>query len=107
MEVIFEASKEIRSPMVNATLIVIIVFVPLFFLAGVAYVVAVFCLGRVSVGQRTIWVVALLVRVIVLTATPSAAVVWLIIVILLSGFASLLPSLRAMRVTTSEALAWE
>lgn len=35
MEVIYEASKEIRSPMVNATLIVIIVFVPLFFLTGV------------------------------------------------------------------------
>ncbi|MCG8605993.1 efflux RND transporter permease subunit [bacterium] len=51
-DVIFEASKEIRSPMVNATLIVIIVFVPLFFLSGVegrllrplgyAYVVSVF-----------------------------------------------------------------
>jgi CzcA family heavy metal efflux pump len=51
-EVIFDASKEIRSPMVNATLIVIIVFVPLFFLSGVegrllrplgyAYVVSVF-----------------------------------------------------------------
>ncbi len=35
MDVIFQASKEIRSPMVNATLIVIIVFVPLFFLSGV------------------------------------------------------------------------
>ncbi len=34
-EVIFEASKEIRSPMVNATLIVIVVFIPLFFLSGV------------------------------------------------------------------------
>ena len=32
---IFEASKEIRSPMVNATMIIIIVFVPLFFLSGV------------------------------------------------------------------------
>ncbi|TDI82261.1 MAG: efflux RND transporter permease subunit [Caldithrix sp.] len=35
MEVIFSAAKEIRSPMVNATLIVIVVFVPLFFLGGV------------------------------------------------------------------------
>lgn len=35
LETIFEASKEIRSPMVNATLIIIIVFVPLFFLSGV------------------------------------------------------------------------
>lgn len=34
-EVIFAASKEIRSPMVNATFIIIIVFVPLFFLSGV------------------------------------------------------------------------
>lgn len=34
-EVIFTASKEILSPMVNATLIIIIVFVPLFFLSGV------------------------------------------------------------------------
>lgn len=52
MKVILEASKEIRSPMVNATLIVIIVFVPLFFLSGVegrllrplgyAYIISVF-----------------------------------------------------------------
>ena len=34
-EVIFEASREILSPMVNATLIIIVVFVPLFFLSGV------------------------------------------------------------------------
>ncbi len=34
-EVIYDASREILSPMINATLIIIIVFVPLFFLSGV------------------------------------------------------------------------
>ncbi|GMU90521.1 MAG: multidrug transporter AcrB [Chlorobiota bacterium] len=33
--VIYEASKEIRAPMVNATLIIVVVFLPLFFLSGV------------------------------------------------------------------------
>ena len=35
IDIIFEASKEIRAPMVNATLIIVIVFLPLFFLSGV------------------------------------------------------------------------
>ena len=34
-DVIYDASKEILSPMINATLIIIIVFIPLFFLSGV------------------------------------------------------------------------
>ncbi|NIR52096.1 efflux RND transporter permease subunit [candidate division KSB1 bacterium] len=59
LEVIFDASNEIRSPMVNATLIVVIVFVPLFFLSGVegrllrplgyAYIVSVFASLLVAV----------------------------------------------------------
>ncbi len=35
LTVIYEASKEIRAPMVNATLIIVVVFLPLFFLSGV------------------------------------------------------------------------
>jgi CzcA family heavy metal efflux pump len=35
LQVIFEASKEIRAPMVSATFIIVIVFLPLFFLSGV------------------------------------------------------------------------
>ena len=34
-DVIYDASREILSPMINATLIIIIVFIPLFFLSGV------------------------------------------------------------------------
>ncbi len=62
-EIIFEASKEIRSPMVNATFIIIIVFVPLFFLSGVE--------GRLLRPMGYAYVTSILASLLVaLTVTP-------------------------------------
>lgn len=88
--VIYEASKEIRAPMVNATLIIIVVFIPLFFLSGVegrllrpmgyAYVISIFTSlvvaltitpvlayyllrnGNLSKNEGDTWIVAILKR---------------------------------------------
>jgi CzcA family heavy metal efflux pump len=61
--VIFEASKEIRAPMVNATLIIIIVFLPLFLLSGVE--------GRLLRPMGYAYVTSILASLLVaLTVTP-------------------------------------
>lgn len=63
MEVTFEASREIRMPILNSTLIIIAGFVPLFFLDGIE--------GRLLVPLGIAFIVSLMASTVVaLTLTP-------------------------------------
>lgn len=63
MDVVFHASKEVRMPILNSTLIIIVSFVPLFFLSGME--------GRMLVPLGIAFIVALIASTIVaLTLTP-------------------------------------
>lgn len=64
--VVFEASKEIRASILNATLIIIVAFIPLFFLSGME--------GRMLKPLGIAFVVSLFVSLIVaMTLTPLLA----------------------------------
>lgn len=63
LEVVFNASKEVRMPILNSTLIIIVSFVPLFFLSGME--------GRMLVPLGIAFIVALIASTVVaLTVTP-------------------------------------
>ncbi|MDR1154325.1 MAG: CusA/CzcA family heavy metal efflux RND transporter [Bacteroidales bacterium] len=63
MTVVFEASKEVRMPILNSTLIIIASFVPLFFLSGME--------GRMLAPLGISFIVALIASTVVaLTLTP-------------------------------------
>lgn len=66
LTVIYEASREIRTPMVNATIIIVIVFLPLLFLSGVE--------GRLLRPMGFAYVTSILASLFVaLTLTPVLA----------------------------------
>ena len=62
-DVVFDASKEVRMPILNSTLIIVVSFVPLFFLSGME--------GRMLVPLGIAFIVALFASTVVaLTLTP-------------------------------------
>ena len=63
LEVVYEASREVRMPILNSTLIIVVSFVPLFFLTGME--------GRMLVPLGIAFIVALFASTVVaLTLTP-------------------------------------
>ena len=63
LDVVFHASKEVRMPILNSTLIIVVSFVPLFFLSGME--------GRLLVPLGIAFIVALFASTVVaLTLTP-------------------------------------
>lgn len=87
LKVVFEASREVRMPILNSTLIIVVSFTPLFFLSGmegrmliplgIAFIVALFASTIVALTLTPVLCSYLLTKTQAKAQTDARVVVWL------------------------------